>query len=61
MPRLTEVCPILSKPQLIVSALPDEPRQPQDPVVQRLLIEGAQKLELRVQASVKAEAEILYK
>ena len=54
------VVPPLCKPQLIVSALPDEPRRPQDPAVQRLLVEGAQKLELRVQASVKAETEVLY-
>ena len=45
---------------MIVSALPEEPRVQSDPVVQRMLIEGAQKLEVRVQASVKAEAEVLY-
>lgn len=46
--------------QMIVSALPDVPRPPSDSAVQRLLVEGAQKLDLRVQASVKAEAEVLY-
>lgn len=53
---------VLCFEQMIVKALPDEPvNVPTNPSSQRLLIEGVQKLELLAQASVKAEAEALYK